>query len=189
MTCDEIVSVIKSLKNNKAPGPDCISNEHLKYAGNSFISHIQILFYFIVKYESYRTGCIILLYKQKGKDKTDPRNYKGITLTSSLGKLFEKIILNRIKNWTESSDLKFPNPLQFGFCKNSGAQLTAWTLQECIHNFQSVLHATFLDDEIAFDRVWQDGVLYKRFKLGIKSKCWRIIRHSYTTACAYVAFQ
>ena len=63
VTCDEIVSVIKSLKNIKAPGPDCISNEHLKYAGNSFINHIQIVFYFIVKYEyipkSYRTGCII----------------------------------------------------------------------------------------------------------------------------------
>ena len=42
VACDEIVSVIKSLKNNKAPGPDCISNEHFKYAGNSFINHVQI---------------------------------------------------------------------------------------------------------------------------------------------------
>ena len=113
-------------------------------------------------------------------------------MTSSLGKLFEKIILNRIKTWTESSGLKFPNPLQFGFCKNSGAQLAAWTLQECIHHFpqtQSVLHATFLDNEKAFDRVWQNGLLYKLYKLGIKSKCGRIIRHSYTTACVHVAFQ
>ena len=46
----------------------------------------------------FKTGKIITVYKSKNKDKYNPVNYRGITLTSLLSKLFEKIVLKGIEN-------------------------------------------------------------------------------------------
>ena len=48
--------------------------------------------------------------------KMDPSNYRGITLLSSLGKLFNSLIYNRIENEIGSKG-KF-SPSQAGFKKN-----------------------------------------------------------------------
>lgn len=46
--------------------------------------------------EMFKFEKIISIYKGKNKDKCDPTNYRGITLTSVVSKLFEKN--NSIKN-------------------------------------------------------------------------------------------
>ena len=49
--------------------------------------------------EKWSEGFIIPL--QKG-DLNTPGHYRGITLLSTLGKLFTKILNNRLTHWTES---------------------------------------------------------------------------------------
>lgn len=46
----------------------------------------------------FKVRKVISVFKGKNKDKSNPTNYKGITLTSALSKLFEKVILSHIKN-------------------------------------------------------------------------------------------
>ena len=58
-------------------------------------------------------GIIIPIYK-KG-DKTNPDNYRGITLLSCLGKLFTSIINDRIAKFVENNSIL--SEVQAGFRK------------------------------------------------------------------------
>ena len=95
ITKDEICDQIKSLKLNKAPGPDDITNEHIKYGGQQIVKYLTRLYNMIIKVEylplSFRHGSIIPIYKRNNKDKSSPNSYRAVTLTSTLGKLLEKI--------------------------------------------------------------------------------------------------
>ena len=82
-----------------------------------------------------------------------------------------------------------PHPLQFGFVKEHGAIPAIYTLKEAIRFYlerNSIVYTICLDNEKAFDRVWQDGVLYKLQEIGIKGKLWNLIYISYKTATAHV---
>jgi len=61
-------------------------------------------------------GVIKPIYKKKG-DKKCPANYRGITLTSYLGKLFSSILQNRLNKFIEQRNIL--NPEQFGFRPNA----------------------------------------------------------------------
>jgi len=56
---------------------------------------------------------IIPLTENNEGNKTSSDNYRGITLSPVLSKLFEMILLNDLHNFLES------DPLQFGFKKKS----------------------------------------------------------------------
>ncbi|VDI57862.1 Hypothetical predicted protein [Mytilus galloprovincialis] len=76
-----------------------------------------------------------------------------------------------------------PHPLQFGFVKEHGAIPAIYTLKEAIHYYlerNSIVYAIFLDNEKAFDRVWQDGLLYKLNQIGIQDKLLlrKIVKHT-----------
>ena len=125
VSTDEIHNHVKNLKKGKAPGPDFLTNEHILYGGNILLSELCELFNSILKSkyvpEMFKTGKIITVYKGKNKDKYNPVNYRGITLTSVLSKLFEKIVLKRIENSLIEKKISFPHELQFGFRDDHGA--------------------------------------------------------------------
>ena len=205
VTTDEISNILKQLKRGKSPGPDGINNEHLIHSGNVIIKSICRLFNCIIEAGyvplSYRIGSIISIYKNNGKDKRDPSNYRGITLTSVLGKLLEKIILKRIESSIENQSITFPNNLQFGFRGEYGSIVAAFSLREAIklkffiHSTDhyyicrgSPVYAAFLDNEKAFDRIWHEGLLYKLYHLGISDNIWKLISFWYRNNYAYVSY-
>ena len=53
--------------------------------------------------DQWSTGVIVPIYK-KG-DTNDPANYRGITLTCAMSKLFTFMLNKRINEWAEQSDL------------------------------------------------------------------------------------
>ena len=55
----------------------------------------------------------------------EPSNYRGITLLSSLGKLFNSLIYNRIENEIGSKDKLSPS--QAGFKKNNRTTYNIFT--------------------------------------------------------------
>ena len=126
MSTDEIHNHVKKLKKGKAPGLDFLTNEHILYGGNILLSELCQLFNSILrsKYvpEMFKTG--------KNKDKYNPVNNRGITLTSVLSKLFEKIVLKRFENILIERKISFPHELQFGFRDDHGAVPACFILKE-----------------------------------------------------------
>ena len=62
--------------------------------------------------ESWSKGVIVPINKNKG-DIDSSNNYRGITLTNVLAKIFLHILLNRINKWSERQEKINCN--QFGF--------------------------------------------------------------------------
>eukprot|EP00924_Labyrinthula_sp_SR-Ha-C_P001297 augustus_masked-scaffold_7-processed-gene-19.89-mRNA-1 protein AED:1.00 eAED:1.00 QI:0/-1/0/0/-1/1/1/0/1053 len=99
---DEIKECIKTLKNNKAPGPDNLRNEvlkHVEIVQKHAVREIQSFFRLDAfksrKMRKICRGKVVYLYKQKGS-KNDRSNYRPISLLNSHFKLLTKIINNRI---------------------------------------------------------------------------------------------
>ncbi|XP_030840766.1 uncharacterized protein LOC115923693 [Strongylocentrotus purpuratus] len=66
--------------------------------------------------QEMKNGLILPFHKGKGKDPRDPRNYRGITLSSSFSKLLELILKPRLEKTLQGNGI--PDELQFGFQKN-----------------------------------------------------------------------
>ena len=58
--------------------------------------------------EAWSVGKIIPIYNQKG-DKSDPSNYRPITLLSCMGKLFTSVKNNRLQSFAEKIQKKLVN--------------------------------------------------------------------------------
>ena len=117
---DEILTAIKQLRNGASSGPDMLLNEFFKYGSASLINYLHALFnkLFHMGYfpEQWSEGFIVPIFK-KG-DINEVSNYRGITLLSTLGKLFTRILNNRLNKWAEMYNVYIE--AQAGFRKHMG---------------------------------------------------------------------
>lgn len=115
---EELLTIAKGLKVKKAPGPDGIPNMALKAAIEAFpdMFRITIQKCLVDSYfpDIWKIQKLVLLPKP-GKPPGDPASYRPICLLDTLGKLLEKIILNRLIKCTESESGL--SNRQFGFRK------------------------------------------------------------------------
>ncbi len=186
---------IRSLKNSKAASFDMIYNEHIKFGGPALCSALTKLFNLMILLEiiprNCKQGMIIPIYKDNGKPRTDPRNYRPITLLPVIYKLFEKVIHYILTKWVHDNNISFPNKQQNAYQKHTGAVTASFNLQETIyHNIElgSKVHVATLDTKQAFDTVWLSGVFHKLHKLGVTGKMWSLLvdAHSNMTSCVLV---
>ena len=168
----------KKLKTKKAPGPDKITNEMLLKLGNK--AKI-ILLKFINKTwaegyipKAWRTANIKPIPK-KDKPANEPNNFRPISLTSSIGKLAERMVNHRLYRWLEDNNII--DNSQAGFRKGCRTedQLFYFT-QKTMDSFQDGKHTTavFVDLQQAYDTVWRQGLFNKMSKMGVHGKmyCW-----------------
>ena len=99
ITEEEIEKAVRKLKNNKAPGNDCIHPEMLKYGGQQMTMILQIICNTVWTSEKipedWKIGTIITLPK-KG-DLSNRSKLKGITLLSLPSKVLCIVIFSRLK--------------------------------------------------------------------------------------------
>ena len=124
-----------------------------------------------------KKGVITVLHKGGNKPLNDPNNYRAITLTPVLLKLYESILLKRIESK--------PSPiheLQGGFRKGIGCMMTSFLFKESVQfarENNSKLYACFLDVRKAFDNVWHEALLVKLYKTGIDLYLFKAIFNLY----------
>lgn len=110
---------------------------------------------------SWKDAVIIPIIKP-GKDPTNPANYRPIALTSHVGKIMERMIVERLMFYLESKGLLSPH--QNGFRKGRGTMDPVVFLETEVKKAQikkeSVL-AIFLDVEKAYDMIWKERLLIK----------------------------
>ena len=101
---------------------------------------------------------IIPIYKNKGA-RTEPQNYRTITLLGCLGKLFTDNINNRLHNYADSVQLILEN--QAGFRKGLSTLdhiFSLYTVIELLKMSKKKLYCAFIDFEKAFDFVRHVGL-------------------------------
>ena len=92
ITVEEVRQVMKKMKNGKAPGDDGIPSELLEAGGECTVQQLLKMSNIAYRSESvpldWQRGVICPLFKKGYKTSCD--NYRGITLLSHTGKLYNR---------------------------------------------------------------------------------------------------
>ena len=184
ITENEIETVVKSLKNNKAAGYDQVLNEHIKNSVHICMPLYLKLFNFVfdtgIIPEIWSIGIVHPIYKNKG-DPNDPDSYRGITLVSCLGKVYTAILNNRLNTFAEAVDLI--SNCQAGFRKGYSTVDNIFCLYSLIQLYLASgrkLFCTFVDFRKAFDTIWRVGLWQKMIKSKITGKIFLSIFKMYS---------
>ena len=182
-TLVEIKEAIKTLKNNKAAGPDNIPAEVLKADPNLTAEALHPLLNEVWNQENFpsdwKNGHLTVLPK-KG-DLTKCENYRGIMLLSVPGKIMSKIILNRMKKIVDKKLRKN----QAGFRPNRSCADQITTLRIIIEQSQEwncPLYINFIDYQKAFDSLDRNSLWKIMAHYGIPQKVIRLVRSMYENA-------
>jgi len=89
---------MRSMKKAKLVAPENLCMEHLVYAHPSLLLHVKLLFQLILKHgfvpDSFGFGISIPLIKDKTGNLNDFENYRAITLSCVISKLFQMVVLD-----------------------------------------------------------------------------------------------
>jgi len=171
ITTKEVRQRMSQVATNKALGPDNISPHILKRCASQLATPLTTIFQQCITTGVWPTlwkGARVVAIHKKGK-RTDPKNYRPISLLSVLGKILEAIIADKISYFLTSHQLL--NNKQFGFRTNRSAadlllQLST-TWQKSLDQGKDTFIIA-LDIAGAFDRVWHRGLITKLNSLGIR---------------------
>jgi hypothetical protein len=178
----EIARAIKKLKTNKAGTDDGMINEFFKHGGGAMLHLLVCLFNAVFKTEKvpaqWRQGTIVNLFKTG--DPTDPGNYRGITLLSCLGKLFSKVLNERLIQHLE--DCSSLHESQNGFRPARNCVEHIFSLSQVVQGRireKKLTFACFFDVRKAFDSVWLAGLFCKCSQKGIRGRILRVLQDMY----------
>ena len=155
----------------------------IKYGIDKLATSIQKLFNMILENGFYpsewKNGLIINIFKSGCK--TDPSNYRGITLTSSLGKLFNSILNSRLLTFLDLN--KLLSQFQAGFRHDHRTTDNIFILHEIMKRTKQKsqpLYMCFVDFHKAFDKLWRMGLLIKLSNLHVGGSFYNVIKDMYS---------
>ena len=136
--------------------------------------------------QDWRDAILVSLYKKGSK--SDCSNFRGISLLSIVGKLFSRIIFNRLARTIVNGILP---ESQCGFRARRGTVdmiFSAWQLQEKCKEQNLPLYQCFIDLSKAFDTVNRSTVWKILLKLGYPERFVGLIRSLHNGMKARVSF-
>ena len=163
---------LSKLKNGSSPGPDGVSSTFLKrFAAELAPPLTQIFSQSLdssIVPEQFKTARVSAIYKGKGS-RSDPSNYRPISLTSIPGKLLEKTVYECLMNYFTENSILIDN--QFGFRSKRS------TVDQLLHTYETitkwydegeVVDVVLFDYSKAFDRPNHNLMIDKHKCLGIE---------------------
>ena len=155
-TMAELNIVLRSLSRGRAPGPDTITTDMLK--GSPYILKLFLLDHYnhclatSTTPDSWALSEVIMLVKKIQLDTRDLSNYRPISLTNSMYKLFASLIQKRLSHFFDDRI----RSTQFGFRAKRSTTQPIHIMRRILEVFerqQNSLHLLFLDWSKAFDSV------------------------------------
>ena len=153
---------IKQLTSGKAPGADGIPPDIFKCGGIAIAEELLKLFTQIWQEgevpQVFKDADIVHLYKNKGDIKCCD-NHRGISLLSIAGKIFARLLLNRLFKHTD--DIGVIPESQCGFRPGRGTTDMNFALrqiQEKCRLYSEDLYLLFIDLTKAFDTINRKGL-------------------------------
>ena len=185
---DEITTAISRLKRKKAADLENLSAEHIIFGADRLTPVLVLLFNAILKSshipKSFKEGMIIPVPK-KGKDHRLTDNYRGITITSIVGKVMEHIIQQRLRTQVEHNQSKQQRGFTSGSSSTNAALIMTETIAEAVDDNKELFIAS-LDAKKAFDVVYQNAMLHKLFYDGLDPCLWNLMFEQYKNASSRV---
>ena len=177
----EIEEALGELRLGKASGMDGVAPELVKKGGEAIVLWLERVlgacFEESVAPQDFRDMCMLPCYKGKG-DKYECDSYRGICLMSVVGKVYGRVLINRVRKGTETAI----GEEQGGFRKGRGCVDQIFVLRQMCEKFLAKgkeVYVAFMDLEKAYDRVdrralWQVASLY-----GVGGKLLRALQSMY----------
>ena len=157
ITSKDILWAVSRMKGKLTRSPEGIPSYILKQIAHSILMPLNFIFNSSLQNhwvpQQWKSSFIVPIFK-KG-NKSNPLNYRPISLTSSFSRLFESILHLKISNHLYSHSLISSH--QYGFLKNKSS---CEQLLTCIHNWlcsafnsKSNVNVIYTDIAKAFDTV------------------------------------
>ncbi len=138
--------------------------------------------------KAWGEGIITSIYK-KGQ-RTDPANYRGITLSNSLAKVFGLVLRQRLTTFCEVENTI--DERQSSHRKKSRTIDNVFVLRALFDKYCNVqkqtLYVAFIDFKKAFDSVWHEALFLKLRKAGVCGKFYNIIKNMYQSISCTVKY-
>ena len=175
-TSKELDNVIKKLQRKKAIGPDNIPNELFIEADKDtkqiYLDHFNSINQSMEIPEEWQEGNIKRLYKGKG-EKGKCSNERGITISSNYGKVYERMINERILKKLNITDSQAGG-------KRGAATVDHIVLSKEIFNEakkqKKNVESALLDVTKAYDKAWLTGIMEVLYKQGLTDNHWTIVK-------------
>ena len=186
----EISSAIKKLSNGKSSGIDGIPSEFYKNTLHDIVPVLHKLFNTV-----FSTGNFPSIWSQsvicpifKSGSKKNPANYRGISITTSMYKIFSCIINKRLYEWAEATHKI--DEAQAGFRQNYSTIDNLFTLQAIIQKYLSKqgrrFYCLYVDFSRAFDKVNHSSLFECLKRLGIHGNFLRTLIGMYSNILSCV---
>jgi Reverse transcriptase (RNA-dependent DNA polymerase)/Endonuclease-reverse transcriptase len=183
LSIEELLEAAKSLKLNKAPGPDGIPNAAVKVAVKTnpkvFLETMKRCLELGQFPDCWKRQKLVLIPKP-GKATGDPSSYRPICLLDTLGKLFEKILLPRLTKLTEGKNGL--SEKQFGFRKGKSTLQAILTVTERARLAQAkkkrgdrFCGIITLDVKNAFNNADWGAISDALYRLGISESLFKVL--------------
>ncbi len=124
----------------------------------------------------WKSATVQFLRKPAKSSYNETKAYRPISLSSSLGKVLEKIITWRLYGFAEVNKILDNDQEGFRRFHNTTQALLRFT-QDIYSGFNATENtlAVFIDFEKAYDSVWREGLMVKLHEKGIRGRVWKWI--------------
>ena len=165
----DILRIIRKLRSNKAHGHDMISIHLLKRYGDSVLKRLEIIFLTCLRNARFalewKKASVVPVHKKDDKKLSKPivQFHFYLSVGKYLNAYFMTLWINFLKN-------NLLSPSQSGFRPGDSCMDQLHTINhEILSAFDMGLKVCgiFLDISQAFDKVWQDGLIFKLRQNGI----------------------
>lgn len=183
ITVDEVKCAISKLKGGKSVGCDEISTEMIKNMPESVLVLFTNLFNVMYSRSHYPNSwkqTIILPILKKG-DPSNPDNYRGISITSVLSKVFMSILTDRLNSWAEDNQIIVEE--QAGFRKGYSTVDNIFVLHSIIQHYlqrKRKVYVAFVDFKKAFDTVSKEALWDILHRHGIQGRFLKMLQAIYS---------